>query len=172
MSKIKERITPYLKGKIVDIGCGSSKITQDAIGVDGRDMKGVDVVLKNDDQIYNLELFYVKKLGDADLIFSSHCMEHLSNPYHAIWDWSHLIKSGGYLILYLPEASRYDSYENLEHMHNFNYKDFIFWFKRVWCGEGKNFKGENLRAVYSLIESGLDPDEEDLYSFYLVAQKL
>lgn len=166
VSKIKDRVMPYLNGDIIDIGCYDCKIIPSAFGVDGRKAEGVDLVTDN---LYNI-FFYDNRL--FDVVFSSHCLEHLENDYGAIKAWSPLLKKGGYLILYLPDGKRYSNDDNMEHMRDYTYENFMFWFKRVWCGEGKDFKGNNLKSIYKLIESGQDPEEEDMYSFYLVAQKL
>lgn len=37
-----------------------------------------------------------------DYIFSSHCLEHLSNPIAALEHWKTRLKPGGVLFLYLP----------------------------------------------------------------------
>lgn len=40
--------------------------------------------------------------SDWDYIFSSHCLEHLSNPIVALEYWASKIRPGGVLFLYLP----------------------------------------------------------------------
>jgi SAM-dependent methyltransferase len=40
--------------------------------------------------------------GPFDFIFSSHCLEHLTNPVAALEHWQTRLKSGGVLFLYLP----------------------------------------------------------------------
>lgn len=165
--KAREIIDPkYLVGRGIDVGCASHKITTDAIGIDGRQLEGVDCVT---DDIYNLS--QIIGLQGADFLYSSHLIEHLRNPTAAIEDWAKLIKTGGYLILYLPEATHYNNYENSEHIFNWRYEDFLFYFKRCFCGEGQNFKGENLPAIFELIEAKED-FREDCYSFLIIAKKL
>jgi hypothetical protein len=78
---------------------------------------------------------------------------------------------GGHLVLYLPEKKYYDNYDNKEHMFNWSYEDFLFWFERSFCGVGKDYKGKYLPKLFQLVESGLDVGE-DKYSFYLIARKL
>ncbi len=75
------------------------------------------------------------------------------------------------MVLYLPERSHYDNYQNMEHLYNWSYEDFVFSFKRILCGEGKNFKGENLDPTFKFVESGTHYGP-DLYSFYVVAEKI
>jgi SAM-dependent methyltransferase len=40
--------------------------------------------------------------GAFDYIFSSHCLEHLTNPIAALEHWKTRLKPGGVLFLYLP----------------------------------------------------------------------
>lgn len=169
--KIREILDPkYLEGVILDIGSGEHKIKPDAIGIDGRDLPEVDIVLKKEEDIYFLE--FNKEIPHfVDAIFSSHCLEHLADDYTAIRSWSSLIKKDGYLILYLPDGNYYSHEGNMEHMRPYTYDSFMFWFRRVFCGEGKNYNGDNFRPWFQLIESGQDI-RPDCYSFYVIAKKL
>jgi len=168
--KIREILDPkYIEGVVIDFGCGEHKIKPDAIGVDGRNLPSVDVVLEKQNDIYYPGLVDIPQ--DVDAVFSSHCLEHLIDDYKAISAWSIIIKKGGYLILYLPDGDFYSHEGNLEHMRPYTYGSFMFWFRRVFCGEGKNYKGENARPIFQLIESGQDI-RPDCYSFYVIAQKL
>ncbi len=57
---------------------------------------------------------------NVDYIFSSHCLEHLTDWVAALDYWATRIKSGGVLFLYLPnmEASRYwQPQNNRKHKH-------------------------------------------------------
>lgn len=169
--KIREILNPkYLEGKVIDIGCADHKIKPEAIGVDGRKMDGVDIVLSNNNVIYNLHSAF-PSLREADCVFSSHCLEHLVNDYAALYEWSFLINRGGYLVLYLPSGAHYDNKENEEHFRDYTYESFMFFFKRAFCGEAHDYNGHYYPPIFRVIESGLDigPDK---YSFYLVAQKL
>lgn len=40
--------------------------------------------------------------GEFDYVFSSHCLEHLTNPVAAIEHWRSRLRAGGVLFLYLP----------------------------------------------------------------------
>ena len=164
--KARELIGEYLHGKIVDIGAGGSPITKDAICVDGRDYGKVNIITDNLYSLYEYE-----QLRDADLLYSSHCLEHLSNDTSAITEWARLIKTGGHLILYLPDGRKYSNEGNMEHMRDYNYDNFMFYFNRVFCGMGKDFKGENLPAYFELVHSQED-FRESCYSFLLIAKKL
>lgn len=165
-AKVKDLIEPYLKGKIIDIGAGGSPITEDAICVDGRDYGKVDFITDN---LY--ELYRHNELRDANVVFSSHCLEHLTNPTSAIEEWARLLIPGGYFILYLPDGRKYSNEGNMEHMFDWDYDTFMFYFKRVFCGIGQDFKGNNIPAIFNLVDSAED-FREGCYSFWLVAQKI
>jgi len=38
-----------------------------------------------------------------DFIISSHCLEHIANPFKAIGEWIRVIKKGGFILLLLPD---------------------------------------------------------------------
>lgn len=171
-AKILEKVRPYLNGLVVDVACGDQKIIPEAYGVDGRALPGVDAVVDMSDtqNLYQkLRDKNGKFLSTVDVIFSSHFLEHCDDQYGAIQSWSLLLKKGGYLILYLPDGRYYNNHENPEHMVDMNYDNFMFWFRRAWCGEGKNYKGENLTKFFEVIDSGLDVGE-NRYSFFLIAK--
>lgn len=169
--KARELIDPkYLQGKVIDIGSGDHPITPDAISVDGRDLPEVKIHLKDQDEIYCLYSLY-PKLREADCIFSSHCLEHLRDDYGALMDWTNLLRQGGYLVLYLPDGALYNHENNWEHMRPYKVADFMFWFERVFCGHGENYKGEAFKPIYEVIDARTD-DRRDCYSFLIIAKKL
>lgn len=168
--KIKPIIEKYLIGDIVDIGCGDSPIMDTAFGIDGRDFPCVNFIT---DTLYDLPSKLPDKVGIFSSCISSHVAEHLPDLYRAVKEWAEFCKQGGYFILYLPDGDYYNNKENPEHFHDTKYEPFLMWFTRSFCGEGRNFKGEQYaQPIFELIESGQDVKEENHYSFYIVAKKL
>ena len=82
------------KGKGIDIGCGNDPILDN---VEHFDIEDGDA-----NQIEK----YVKKR--FDFVFSSHCLEHMKNPYHTIQQWWSLVKDNGYLYLIVPDEDLYE----------------------------------------------------------------
>jgi len=82
------------KGKGIDIGCGNDPILDN---VERFDIEDGDA-----NQIEK----YVKKR--FDFVFSSHCLEHMKNPYHTIQQWWSLVKDNGYLYLIVPDEDLYE----------------------------------------------------------------
>lgn len=164
--KIFPIIEKHISGYVLDIGCGTHKVTPDAIGIDGRSTECVGMLKQG------LSKFEEHMYGVADTVFSSHVLEHMEDDYETLKEWTKLLKPGGKLILYLPDGDYYDNDLNLEHIRNYNFKSFMMFFRRAFCGEGKDFKGEFLPKIYDLISSGSDVNLQDQrYSFFLVAQK-
>lgn len=167
--KVRElpQVMKYIKGKILDYGSGGSKIVANATGVDGRSLDGVDIVVPDLEHPSNEFIVYC--LENFDTVFSSHFLEHVLEPYAMVSMWYQFLIPGGKLILYLPDGRHYDNHNNPEHTQDINYDNFLFWFRRCFCGEGKNYKGEDLPKYFELLEHGMDLGE-DRYSFYIVAK--
>jgi len=105
------QVIQYTKGVGIDIGCGLNKIHSVAIGIDfqlgdkdfgypfGANIKAT----KNKDWL-SLPWFKDESL---DFVFSSHCLEHFSNPLKTVQEASRVLKSSGYLVVILPDMRYY-----------------------------------------------------------------
>jgi len=73
----------------------------------------IDPVISIDYDAYNLPE------GQVDYIFSSHCLEHLSDWVGALNIWTDHIRPGGILFLYLPHYSQeyWRPWNNRKHLH-------------------------------------------------------
>lgn len=59
-----------------------------------------------------------------DFVLSSHCLEHLKDPFEGLRNWFRILKSGGHLIVTIPEEDLYEQgiwppKFNLDHKHTF-----------------------------------------------------
>lgn len=84
----------------------------------------IDLIFNNGYDAYNLPENLV------DYIFSSHCLEHLSNWTKALDYWTSKISKNGVLFLYLPDYSQlyWRPYHNKKHIHVFTpqiIKDYL-----------------------------------------------
>jgi ubiquinone/menaquinone biosynthesis C-methylase UbiE len=43
-----------------------------------------------------------------DFIFSSHCLEHMRDPYEALSNWIRVVRPGGYLVISVPDEDLYE----------------------------------------------------------------
>ena len=106
-----EFIEKYFQGNIIDIGAGNSPVTSDAEMFDIKD-GDANVISR-----YRTKNTY-------DLVYSSHCLEHMIDAKTALNEWWSLLKTGGYMILVLPDHDLYEqkiwpSIFNRNHKHSF-----------------------------------------------------
>jgi SAM-dependent methyltransferase len=116
--KIRSRVMEFINKDMagVDIGCGNDKLFDTTIGIDGREIPGVDVVADVTclDTIFGVEKF--------EYVYSSHCLEHVKHPFDVLKQWVGLLRDNGIVVLYLPHKDYYLVY-NPEHLHTFEQKD-------------------------------------------------
>lgn len=159
-AKIASLAVPYLQGKCLDIGCGLEKCWPTLIGVDslkdygGQRPASVDIVAEGD----CLSMFSDKSM---DGVFSSHFLEHVVDHKACLKEWWRVIKTGGYLTLYLPHKELYpnigQSGSNPDHKHDFLPEDIISIMKKI--------------GSWELLENE-KREKGNEYSMYLVFKKL
>jgi SAM-dependent methyltransferase len=82
-------------GKGIDVGCGDDKIWYDnCIPFD-----------MNDGDANCISKYFPAKF---DYLHASQCLEHMHNPYEAIIEWIKIVKSGGHLIVSIPDWDLYE----------------------------------------------------------------
>lgn len=131
LNEILSRITKNKQG--VEIGGPSTRgetIYKNADSMDNVNFSKTTIWNSNPTDEYN---YYNDKKGkniindavnitsirdDAyDFCFASLCLEHIANPLKAVEEWLRIIKTGGYIILILPEKSECSD-------HKRDYSDF------------------------------------------------
>jgi SAM-dependent methyltransferase len=81
-------------GRGIDIGCGDDPVTSDCLHWDrqqgdAQTLPGVP--------------------GNAfDWVYSSHCLEHLPDPWRALLRWWELLRPGGQLLVVVPDEDLYE----------------------------------------------------------------
>lgn len=168
-AKVREmpHVMQHIRGRVLDYGCGGDKINSKAIGLDGRDMPGVNLICADlEDPTEEIARVLIHSF---DTVYSSHFLEHCREPFNVVSMWYQFLMPGGTLVLYLPDGRHYSNEGNPEHMQDINHDNFMFWFRRNFCGEGKNYKGEHVAKFFELIDHGMDVGD-DRYSFYLIAR--
>lgn len=152
--KIRPIVQKYLSGKIIDLGCGNDLISPSAIGVDARKLPNVSIVTNKIDSFARSN---PSMAGHFDVVFSSHCLEHIKEDDSALFDWSRLLKEGGHMILYLPDDRHYDNAKNPEHLHRYTLESFL--------------QKLSYFSFLSVVESGMHIDH-DCYSFWVVCKRV
>lgn len=160
--KVVYDVVQYLRGTVLDLGCGPRKVLPHVVGVDSC----------IDSQLFGIEIHpdvrvtSCTDLSDfvdecADAIFSSHLLEHIEDTEGALREWWKKLKVGGYLVLYLPHADLYPRIgtegANPDHKHDFTNGQISTMMHKIGCWD-------------LLVDEVRDAGTE--YSFLQVYQKL
>ena len=160
-AKIRWNCVPFMRGRVLDIGCGPYKAFPHFIGVDNGHhwgVQGADVKVKDGAE---LDLF---STCSCDAVFSSHLLEHFhyDKVPNVLQEWMRVIKPGGYLMLYLPADGDYPSvghpHANVDHKWNVTYDALVSAMEKV-------------PTSWDLIEYE-DRHEGDEYSHWFVFKRL
>jgi len=83
---------------------------------------------------------YLKSLGNdaVDFVHSSHCLEHLVDPFIGLKNWMRVTKPGGYIIVTVPDEDLYEQGEwpptfNKDHKNSFTINK-----NTSWCDKSVN----------------------------------
>ena len=121
-TKIRLRVSNWISGRGLDLGCGIDKISPDTLGIDLLPLPGIDFLL-------DIRDLYIFKDAEMDYIFSSHALEDLQDTDNVLREWWRLIKPNAHLILYLPHKDLYPNIgqpgSNPAHKHDFEAKDVL-----------------------------------------------
>lgn len=82
------------RGRGIDIGCSDDPVMPDCVQWDlpqgdAQELEGVGPM-------------------QFDWVYSSHCLEHLRDPWHAIARWWDVLRPGGKLLLVVPDEDLYE----------------------------------------------------------------
>lgn len=112
----------FFRGHGIDIGCGDDNIIQfaDRFGIlscrgyDQKDGNDGETCLNIEDQSF-------------DFLHSSHSLEHMPDPIKAVKNWIRVVRTGGYLVITVPdevmyEKNRWPSIMTREHNWSFRMK--------------------------------------------------
>lgn len=161
--KVKYDVAHFLRGVVLDLGCGPKKVFPHVVGVDScKDTELFGIDMRPDLRVNDCADLADFLDGCADAVFSSHLLEHLPDPQAALREWWRTIKVGGHLVLYLPHRDLYPNIgtpgANPDHKHDFVPLDVI-------------------ALLQDVAEAGMDivmnevRDAGTEYSFLLVVQK-
>lgn len=159
--KIRWELVPYTRGRVLDLGCGPNKAFPHFIGVDNGHHEKFGYAIKPDlmSDCENLDLIADES---CDAVFSSHLLEHI--PYEKVpqvlTEWFRVIKTNGYLVLYLPDEDTYPKIgtegANPDHKFDVNYNKVVWPMKDIGGWDLVEFQKR---------------DRDDEYSLFFVFQK-
>jgi ADP-heptose:LPS heptosyltransferase/predicted SAM-dependent methyltransferase len=165
--KVVWDVVQYLRGTVLDLGCGPRKVLPHVVGVDSC----VDTELFGIQIQPDLKVKDCADLGDfesaaVDAVFSSHLLEHIVDTEAALKEWWRVLKPNGHLVLYLPHRDHYPRIgtpgANPDHKHDFTPEDVL----------------GHIASVAASSQTGMDVVINETrtggmeYSFLLVVQKL
>ena len=105
--RIQNNYDNYFKCNGIDIGCGSDVLSKSVF-------KNIESVIPYDKTLdESNDAMYCKNLDDEsfDFVYSSHCLEHVIDPYEAFSNWLRICKPLGYLIVAIPHENFYEKYK-------------------------------------------------------------
>lgn len=85
----------FLSGRVIDIGCANDPVCPSAERFD----------LADGDANCILDF---RAARSYDTVYSSHCLEHMSDISGALAQWWELVRPGGYLVLVVPHEDLYE----------------------------------------------------------------
>lgn len=93
--------TRFFVGAGLDVGAG-----QDGLGRHASFFPRITSVENWD--VEDGDAQYLQGAGHYDFLHSSHCLEHMADPYVALQHWVNVVRRGGHLILTVPDEDMYE----------------------------------------------------------------
>ena len=93
--RTEEFFNTYLTGKVIDIGGGSDKVTENGEVFDLEHGDAQHILKYKDKESY-------------DCVYSSHCLEHMKDVPLALSKWWELVKPEGYMIIVVPHEDLFE----------------------------------------------------------------
>ena len=170
-----KKYAPYLKGNILDFGCGSKPYKN--LFANCTDYIGVDIENEGHSHLDDQIDFYYDGItlpfenGQFDNVFSSEVIEHIDNVDHILDEINRVLKSGGLFLLTTPfvwnenelphDYARYTScgLEKLLQRHGFkiihltkscNYIEILYQMKAEYYRCHSSLKGAFIRRLVQL----------------------
>ncbi len=103
-----------MRGRAIDIGAGS-----DGLSKYQHLFPMLDSVKDYDLQDGDAQIMAGVETHSYDLVHSSHCLEHVRDPWVTLKRWWEILKPGGHLVVVIPEFYRYE-----QAIHQFPPSDF------------------------------------------------
>ena len=106
---------------VIELGCGDRKQRSDSIGIDVRDLPGVDLVGNAEDALRTLPD------GCARLVASSHFMEHVEDARALLAEIARVLELGGRVEITVPHYSNPYFYSDPTHRRFYGLYTLSYW---------------------------------------------
>ena len=106
---------------VIELGCGDRKKHADSIGIDMRDLPGVDLVGDAEDALRTLPD------GCARLVTSSHFMEHVADARALLAQTARVLQPGGLAQITVPHFSNPYFYSDPTHERFYGLYTLSYW---------------------------------------------
>lgn len=73
-----------------------------------------------------------------DFIHSSHCLEHLNDPFEGLKNWLRVIRPGGYIIVTIPDEDMYEQGQFPSTFNRDHKRTFTVWKENSWSNQSTN----------------------------------
>ena len=126
-------VSRYFVGSGIDIGCG-----KDSIGRYSDIFPFMGKVVPWDISDGDAQMMASVPDNSYDFVHSSHCLEHLVDPYEGLRNWFRILKPNGHIIVTIPDE---DLYERgvFPSRSNFDHKcTFTIYKKESWSPKSIN----------------------------------
>jgi SAM-dependent methyltransferase len=119
MHRSPEFFDTFLRGRVIDIGCGDDPVVSWAEPFDKTEGDASAILSFRSSETY-------------DCVYSSHCLEHMENVPEALGQWWKLVIPAGHMIIAVPdedlyEQGNYPSIFNQDHKATFRYEEGASW---------------------------------------------
>lgn len=116
-ARLKNGYNEYFSGDGIDIGCGSDVLSKDIF-------KNITSVMPYDLHEGDALTCHNLDSNRFDFVYSSHCLEHMDDPYKAMENWIRICVENGYIVVAVPHEIYYEknvwpSQYNNGHKHSF-----------------------------------------------------
>lgn len=112
----------YAQGSVVELGCGNVKTVPDSIGLDiipkGENIPCLTGAFSIADIVADISEPLPLESDKFDTVIARHLLEHLINPMKVLKEWGRVVKTGGRLIIAVPDQNKRNSIPmNYQHVH-------------------------------------------------------
>jgi len=76
--------------------------------------------------------------GEFDFVHSSHCLEHLENPYEGLGNWLRVLRHGGHLVVLVPDEDLYEQGVFPSTFNSDHKWTFTIWKQHSWSKKSIN----------------------------------